>query len=206
MSCGRLPSTCQPANYNVLYWTNCIRDDVPTWWNQAVKYKKVIRLLLLPEVGQVVLWRLPAVSSKCPLEQSCWKTQRRTKAPPLVSCAVPVPPVAPLCLRVGPPFHLAHLNSNMGDLWWVPQHDETANESKWLYTLSLQRWPVLINLTAEPVLSQKWKKTGVCDCWFSRIDLWDALNLGKQDAQHQSLLQRDTICLLNTQTSQNVLN
>lgn len=39
-----------------------------------------------------------------------------TETPPSDPHVMPKPPVAPLSPKAGPPIHLAHLNSNMGDL------------------------------------------------------------------------------------------
>lgn len=39
-----------------------------------------------------------------------------TEALPSDPHVVPKPPVVPLFPKAGPPIHLAHLNSNMGDL------------------------------------------------------------------------------------------
>lgn len=46
-------------------------------------------------------------------------------------CCAQTPCCSSLCPQAGPPIHLAHLNSNMGDLrwagWTVTLHDKTAN-------------------------------------------------------------------------------
>lgn len=39
-----------------------------------------------------------------------------TETPPSDPHVMPKPPVAPLSPKAGPSIHLAHLNSNMGDL------------------------------------------------------------------------------------------
>lgn len=46
-------------------------------------------------------------------------------------CCAQTPCCSSLSPQAGPPIHLAHLNSNMGDLWWagwtVMLHDKTVN-------------------------------------------------------------------------------